>query len=31
MITMATLAEYFENELNALIPSGENYEFKIWA
>lgn len=31
MITMATFAEYFENELNALIPSGENYEFKIWA
>lgn len=31
MISMATLAEYFENELNALITSGENYEFKIWA
>lgn len=31
MITMPTLAAYFENALNALIPSGENYQFKIWA
>lgn len=31
MITVAALASYFENALNALIPSGENYTFKIWA
>lgn len=31
MITVAAIASYFENALNALIPSGENYQFKIWA
>lgn len=31
MITIKELAEYFETQLNALIPDGEEYEFKIWA
>lgn len=31
MITVAALAEYFEDELNALISSDEKFEFKIWA
>ena len=31
MITIKELAEYFESQLNALIPDGEEYEFKIWA
>lgn len=31
MITIKELAEYFETQLNALIPDGEGYEFKIWA
>ena len=28
MITVAALAEYFEDELNALIASDEKFEFK---
>lgn len=31
MITIKELAEYFEAQLNALIPDDEGYEFKIWA
>lgn len=31
MITTAMLAEYFQNALNALVPSDGGYEFKIWA
>lgn len=30
MITIGKLAEYFENELNALVPDNAGYEFKIW-
>lgn len=30
MISMTALASYFESALNALIPSGQNYSFKIW-
>ena len=31
MITSAMLAAYFENALNAIVPTGAGYEFKIWA
>lgn len=31
MITSEALANYFETQLNDLVPTGAGYEFKIWA